>query len=107
MHPELDQQLDTFKGQYWRTMGKVSTELNQCVTDNFSTLPTSVTKRYTQKRCHLIGLMFYAGYLAGGGSSEKWMEHQYLAIALELVMTSAYATNQILDHKKAVWETPG
>ncbi|HEY1074619.1 MAG TPA: hypothetical protein VGE59_02860 [Patescibacteria group bacterium] len=107
MNPELDPQLNAFKGEYWRTMGKVSAGLNIFATQYACAKSDSATRRYTQKRCHLIGLKFYAGYLAGGGTEVRWEDHQLLAIALELVMTSAYAANQILDHKKAVWDAPG
>lgn len=113
MYEELEQQLNAHKNTYWRTMGKVSEGLNDYLTtycNNFRDrreIYQPVAYRYTQKRCHLIGLQFYAGYLAGGGTEHEWPEYQPLAIALELIMISAYATNQILDHKKSVWDELG
>ncbi len=97
------------KNNYWRAMGRVSKQLNswmeEYVTQHPEYLP--VAYRYLGKKGHLIGLQFFAGYQAAGGTEEGWLSLRPLAIALEHVMLSAYATNQVVDHKKGVWEEAG
>ncbi len=97
------------KNNYWRTMRKVSQQLNGWLEEYVTKHPEyrPVSHHYLGKKGHLIGLQFYAGYQAGGGTEEGWLNLRPLAIALEHVMLSAYATNQVVDHKKGVWEEAG
>ncbi len=109
MNEELVAQLTQDKGNYWASMDKVSKQLSQWLRDYCAKHSefAPVCERYAGKRGHLNGLQVYAGYVAGGGTRDGWEEIIPLAIAVELVMVRAYALNQIVDHKKSVWERAG
>ncbi len=109
MEPQLLAALHKNKDNYWRTMGQRTQLLNQWLIEYGQLHPEfwPVIGRYTKKKAHLNGIQFYAGYLSGGGDRKSWERFIPTMISLELIMIWAYALNQIVDHKRAVWESPG
>jgi hypothetical protein len=63
-----------------------------------------ISKEYTQKRIHLNGIQFYAGFKAAN-SKEDFAKFFNIPIAIECIMLAAYKTNRILDHKQEVWSS--
>lgn len=89
---------------YWQTNKSVSKELNAFLASFCENKPefNDIRKYYCDKKTHLNGIQFYAGYIAGGG--KKWQRYIAVPIIIELIMIWAYKTNQIIDDKKEVWQ---
>lgn len=63
-----------------------------------------IQQAYTNKKLHLNGVQFRAGFEAVK-SSENWEKYKYVPMAIELVMIWAYKTNKIVDRKNDAWKT--
>lgn len=63
-----------------------------------------IVNEYTQKRIHLNGIQFYAGFKAAN-PKEDFAKFFNIPIAIECIMLAAYKTNRILDHKQEVWSS--
>lgn len=90
---------------YWKKSGAIAKQLNSFFLTFCKKNPEflSVKADYLNKKHHLNGIQFYAGFMAGGG--KKWEKYIVVPVIIELIMLWAYKTNQIIDEKKSVWES--
>jgi len=57
---------------------------------------------YTNKKVHLNGVQFYAGFVCGNKELD-WKDYSFIPVMIELIMLWAYKTNRIIDNKQEVW----
>ncbi|HRH32995.1 MAG TPA: hypothetical protein PK720_02560 [bacterium] len=90
---------------YWQLNKEISKELNNFLVTFCKNKPefTDIQGYYCNKRTHLNGMQFYAGFIAGIG--KNWQKYIAVPVTIELIMIWAYKTNQIIDNKKEVWES--
>jgi hypothetical protein len=86
---------------------EISKQLNKYVLDFCNENPEyqKVGEIYSSKEIHLNGIQFVAGFEASKRAEFSWKEYIAVPIIIELIMIWAYKTNQIIDHKKNIWNS--